>query len=160
MPGRNEAAGAAFRIDRAIGDGIAAVVEAKHRRRLRRLGKPALAAPPGGWADDAAPARAGNDVTVLIDGQEALAAMVEEIRSARSHVHATGWFMSPGFVLQDSGEPLVLRTLLAEAAARVDVRVLLWAGAPAPVFRPSRRTVRRVRDELRRAGPVKCALGH
>ena len=38
------------------------------------------------------------------------------------------------------------------------MRVLLWAGAPVPVFRPSRRTVRRVREELRRAGPIACAL--
>jgi phosphatidylserine/phosphatidylglycerophosphate/cardiolipin synthase-like enzyme len=95
---------------------------------------------------------------VLIDGEEALARVVDELRGARSHVHLTGWFMSPDFVLSDSGHPVVLRTLLAEAARRVDVRVLLWAGAPLPVFRPSRRSVRGVRDELRRAGPVKCAL--
>jgi phosphatidylserine/phosphatidylglycerophosphate/cardiolipin synthase-like enzyme len=151
-------AGRAFRLERAAGDGVTAAVEAKHRWRLRRLGSDALVAPPGGWAGDAPPPRAGNDVTVLIDGADALAAMVKEIRSARSHVHATGWFMSPDFVLEDAGEPVVLRTLLAETAARVDVRILLWAGAPLPVFRPSRRTVRRVRDELRGAGPIRCAL--
>ena len=133
-------------------------MKAKHRRRLHRLGNRALDAPPGGWAEDAPPPRSGNDVTVLIDGDEALGAMVEEIRGARSHVHATGWFMSPDFVLRDSDEPVVVRNLLAEAAARVDVRVLLWAGAPVPVFHPSRRAARRVRDELRRAGPIRCAL--
>ncbi|HEY7259619.1 MAG TPA: phosphatidylserine/phosphatidylglycerophosphate/cardiolipin synthase family protein [Gaiellales bacterium] len=158
MSRRVTAAGIAFRLDRAAGDRITAVVEAKHRRRLNRLGKQALTAPPGGWADDAPPPRAGNDLTLLIDGHEALGAMVEEIRGARSHVHLTGWFMSPDFVLQESSEPVVLRTLLAEAADRVDVRVLLWAGAPAPVFRPSRRTVRRVRDQLRAAGPIRCEL--
>jgi phosphatidylserine/phosphatidylglycerophosphate/cardiolipin synthase-like enzyme len=158
MNGSMKAAGLRFRIERATGNVVTAAVQAKHRRRLDRLGHRALAAPPGGWADDAPPPRPGNDVTVLIDGDEALGAMVEEIRGARSHVHATGWFMSPDFVLQDSDEPVVLRNLLAEAAARVDVRVLLWAGAPVPVFRPSRRAARRVRDELRRAGPIKCAL--
>ena len=158
MSRRATAAGIAFRLDREAGDWITAVVEAKHRRRLSRLGKRALTAPPGGWAEDAPPPTAGNDVTLLIDGHEALGAMVEGIRGARSHVHATGWFMSPDFVLEEASEPVVLRTLLAEAAARVDVRVLLWAGAPLPVFRPSRRTVRQVRDEFRRAGPIRCAL--
>ena len=146
------------RIDRAIGDGIATAVRAKHRRRLARLKKPALDAPPGGWAVDGPPPRAGNRVRVLIDGEDALAEIVDELQGARSHVHLTGWFMSPDFVLRDSGRRVVLRTLLAELARRVDVRVLLWAGAPLPVFRPSRRTVRRVRDELRRAGPIACAL--
>jgi phosphatidylserine/phosphatidylglycerophosphate/cardiolipin synthase-like enzyme len=155
---RTAATDAAFRLDRAAGDAITAAVLAKHRWRMGRLGHGALVAPPGGWADDAPPPRAGNDVTVLIDGADALAAIVREIRSARTHVHATGWFMSPDFVLEDSGEPVILRTLLAEAAARVDVRVLLWAGAPVPVFRPSRRAVRRVRDELLRAGPIRCEL--
>ncbi|HSD01347.1 MAG TPA: phosphatidylserine/phosphatidylglycerophosphate/cardiolipin synthase family protein [Gaiellales bacterium] len=158
MSRSTEAPGWGFRTERAMGDWVTAAVQAKHRRRLNRLGNRALAAPPGGWAEDAPPPRPGNDVTVLIDGDEALGAMVEEIRGARSHVHATGWFMSPDFVLQDSDEPVVLRNLLAEAAARVDVRVLLWAGAPVPVFRPSRRAARRVRDELRRAGPIRCAL--
>ena len=42
---------------------------------------------------------------------------------------------------------------------RVDVRVLLWAGAPLPLFRPSRRMARRTRArELRRAGPIRCVL--
>ena len=97
-------------------------------------------------------------MTVLVDGEEALAAVAREIRGARSHVHMTGWFMSPDFVLEDSEEPVVLRTLLAEAAARADVRVLLWAGAPVPVFHPSRRAARRVCAELRGAGRVRCAL--
>jgi phosphatidylserine/phosphatidylglycerophosphate/cardiolipin synthase-like enzyme len=148
---------AAFRFDRAVGDGVTAAVRAKHRRRLARVGHAALDAPAGGWAGDAPAPRAGNDVTVLIDGEEALAAIVREIRGARSHVHVTGWFMSPDFVLEDPGEPVVLRTLLAEAAARVDVRVLMWAGAPVPAFRPSRRAARRVRAELREAG-VRCEL--
>jgi phosphatidylserine/phosphatidylglycerophosphate/cardiolipin synthase-like enzyme len=149
---------AVLRLDRAAGDAVTAAVEAKHRRRLDRLGNRALDAPPGGWATDAPPPRPENDVTVLIDGEDALAAMVGAIRAARSHIHMTGWFMSPDFVLEDSSPPVVLRNLLSEAAARVDVRVLLWAGAPVPVFRPSRRDARRVCDELRHTGRVSCAL--
>ncbi len=59
---------------------------------------------------------------------------------------------------EDGDRPVVVRDLLAEAARRVDVRVLLWAGAPIPVFRPSRRAVRAVRDELaaRRPDPLRA----
>jgi phosphatidylserine/phosphatidylglycerophosphate/cardiolipin synthase-like enzyme len=41
---------------------------------------------------------------------------------------------------------------------RIDVRVLLWAGAPVPVFTPGRRAVRRAREELVRGTRVVCAL--
>jgi len=149
---------AALRADRMVGDTVTAAVRAKHRRRLARIGNPALDAPAGGWAGNGPPPRDGNAVTVLVDGEDALAAIVREVRGARSHVHMTGWFMSPDFVLEDSEEPVVLRTLLAEAAAKVDVRVLLWAGAPVPAFQPSRRAARRVCAELRRAGRIRCAL--
>ena len=146
------------RVDRAIGRSVTTAVRAKHRRRLARVSNPVLDAPPGGWAVDGPPPRSGNLLRVLIDGEEALTEVVDELRGARSHVHLTGWFMSPDFVLRDAGRPVVLRSLLAEVARRVDVRVLLWAGAPLPVFRPSRRTVRRVRDEFRQAAPIQCAL--
>ena len=51
-----------------------------------------------------------------------------------------------------------VRELLAELATRVEVRVLLWAGAPMPVFTPDRREMRRVRDRLTQHTKVKCAL--
>ncbi len=146
------------RIDRRIGDSVARAVRRHHVRRLRRLGSAALRAPGGGWAEDAPPPRDGNAFDVLIDGEAALPAMVEAIRAARSHVHLTGWFMSPDFVLAEEGGPVVVRDLLGEAVARADVRVLLWAGAPLPVFRPSRRQVREVRARLLEAGPIRCAL--
>ena len=63
-----------------------------------------------------------------------------------SHVHVAGWYFTPSFRLGDGGP--TLRELLAEAAERVDVRVLAWAGAPLPLFHPDRREVRAVRDEL------------
>ena len=147
-----------LRADRRLGDGVTRAVRGHHARRLRRLGSPALDAPPGGWAADAAPPRAGNALEVLVDGETALPRMVEAIRSATSHVHLTGWFLSPDFLLEDGDPPVVVRDLLAQMAARVDVRVLLWAGAPAPIFRPARRLTRGVRDELQAAGPIRCAL--
>jgi phosphatidylserine/phosphatidylglycerophosphate/cardiolipin synthase-like enzyme len=147
-----------LRLDRSAGDAIASAVGRHHTRRLERIGSDALDAPPGGWADDAPPPRAGNDVEVLVDGETAFRRVVADIRAARSFVHLTGWFLSPDFVLEDEEAPVVARDLLAAAAGRVDVRVLLWAGAPIPVFTPARRLARAVRDELRRAGPIHCAL--
>jgi phosphatidylserine/phosphatidylglycerophosphate/cardiolipin synthase-like enzyme len=92
---------------------------------------------------------------VLIDGEEALSRIAEELRRAESHVHLAGWFFSPHFRLH---EDAVLRDLLAELAERVDVRVLVWAGAPLPLFHPSRAEVRQMRDELTRGTRIQCAL--
>ncbi|HEY4347727.1 MAG TPA: phospholipase D-like domain-containing protein [Gaiellaceae bacterium] len=108
----------------------------------------ALDPPAGGWAECAPPAREGNSLEVLIDGAEVLPAIAAAMLRARSHVHVTGWFFTPSFALVRDGDPIVLRDLFAELAERVDVRVLAWAGAPLPVFRPSRRDVRAMRDEL------------
>jgi phosphatidylserine/phosphatidylglycerophosphate/cardiolipin synthase-like enzyme len=146
------------RLDRSAGDAIASAVRRHHTRRLERIGSSSLDAPAGGWAHDAPPPRAGNEVEVLIDGATAFRRIVADIRAARSSVHLTGWFLSPDFVLEDGDTPVIVRDLLAAAAARVDVRVLLWAGAPLPVFTPARRLVRTVRDELERAGGIHCAL--
>jgi phosphatidylserine/phosphatidylglycerophosphate/cardiolipin synthase-like enzyme len=54
--------------------------------------------------------------------------------------------------------PVLLRELLREAAESVDVRVLLWAGAPVPVFAPRRASVREGRDELVRGTRIEAAL--
>jgi len=150
-----------YRLDRMAGALVTGAVRRHHAHRLDRIGSSAMRAPAGGWATDAPPPRQGNSLEVLVDGEAALPRMVADIRAARSHVHITGWFVSPDFVLDSGDPPVVVRDLLAEAAARVDVRVLLWAGAPIPVFTPTRSRVRAVRDELRRAGPIHCALdGH
>src|SRR3954466_14803409 len=118
---------------------------AHHRRRLGRVGwRHALDAPPGGWAAGDPPPRAGNRVDVLVDGAEALPAIVRELEGSRSHVWLAGWHFTPELELGGR----TLRELLAEAAERVDVRVLAWAGAPLPLFHPDRREVRQVRDEL------------
>jgi phosphatidylserine/phosphatidylglycerophosphate/cardiolipin synthase-like enzyme len=101
---------------------------------------------------------AGNSLEVLIDGEHALAEMAAEIRSARSHIHIAGWHITPGFELTHDGSTPPLRKLLAELAERVDVRVLVWAGPPLPVFEPHRSDVRAARDELVRGTRVRCVL--
>jgi phosphatidylserine/phosphatidylglycerophosphate/cardiolipin synthase-like enzyme len=130
-----------------------------HRRRLRRIGwEHALDAASSGWAATSSPFRPGNRVEVLIDGADALPAIAEAFRQSRSHVHVTGWYFTPGFDLVREGDPLPLRDLLAELAERVDVRILAWAGAPLPLFRPSRGDVRQMRERLVANTRVQCAL--
>ena len=52
----------------------------------------------------------------------------------------------------------ILRNLLADLAERLEVKVLVWAGAPLPLFRPSRHDVRKMREALIRHTKIECAL--
>jgi phosphatidylserine/phosphatidylglycerophosphate/cardiolipin synthase-like enzyme len=151
------------RLDDALGDAVERAVCAHHRRRLARLGHDRVLDPPAGIADTIGPAdtgsfapRDGTRVELFVDGADALPRMAEEIARAKRHVHLAGWFFSPDFELGRGGP--TLRTLLADAAERVDVRVLAWAGAPLPLFHPDRREVRRMRDALIGGTRVSMAL--
>jgi phosphatidylserine/phosphatidylglycerophosphate/cardiolipin synthase-like enzyme len=148
------------RVDSRLGDLLDYAVCAHHQRRLRRLG----------WADALAgratdqemdtmlPARSGNAVRVLIDGEEALTEMVEAISAAKSHVHIAGWHTSPEFrPTRQAGAP-TLRELLADVAERVPVRLLMWAGPPLPLFKPTRRMAREACAGFRRDSRVRCEL--
>jgi phosphatidylserine/phosphatidylglycerophosphate/cardiolipin synthase-like enzyme len=147
------------RLDSALGDSLERATCAHHRRRLRRLDRSdALDASGYEWASGATPPREGSSLDVLIDGERAFARMAEAIASARSHVYLAGWCVTPEFALTNGDHPVILRQLLAEVAARVPVRVLLWAGAPLPFYPVSRRKVRRTREELCRGNEVVCAL--
>jgi phosphatidylserine/phosphatidylglycerophosphate/cardiolipin synthase-like enzyme len=147
------------RFDEAVGNATERLIAGHHRRRLARQGwAHALDAGPGGWAAGDPPPRPGNSIEILIDGAEALPQLAETLEAAKAHVHLAGWHFSPEFELRRNGEPLVLRNLLAELAERVEVRVLAWAGAPLPLFKPSRRDVRAVREALTSGTKVHCAL--
>jgi phosphatidylserine/phosphatidylglycerophosphate/cardiolipin synthase-like enzyme len=142
-----------------LGEQVSRQICSHHQRRLRRIGQGARLDPPaGGWAAGSPPPRDGNAIEILIDGAEALPAIAEELGRARSHVHLTGWHFSPDFALKRDGELVVLRMLLADLAERIDVRVLVWAGAPLPLFRPSRRDVRAMRERLVKETKIQCAL--
>src|SRR5436190_2899579 len=144
-------------LDQALGSKLERTLIAHHRRRLARIGRlDALDAPPGGWAAGDPSPRAGNDVEVFVDGSHALPAIADAVESARSYVWLAGWHFSPELWLRDGGP--TLRTLLAEASRQVEVRVLAWAGAPLPLFHPSRREVREVREQLIRGTPIEYAL--
>jgi phosphatidylserine/phosphatidylglycerophosphate/cardiolipin synthase-like enzyme len=144
---------------RAINETIDHAVTAHYARRLRKAGwGPALGAAELGWAHGTFPPRSGNDIDVLIDGAAFLPAVAEELARAESHVHLTGWHFSPELDLTRGAEPTILRNLLAELAERIDVRVLLWRGAPVALYRPSRRAVRTMIDQLCRWNRIRCEV--
>ncbi len=142
----------------ALGREIDRTIRNRHRRRLRRVGQEHVLDASSFDFAEGAPARDGNTIEVLIDGSEALPRMAADMAAATSHVHLTGWFLSPELALSREEEPLVVRILLAELAERVDVRVLLWKGAPIPAFRPSRTDVREMERTLARHTKIKTAL--
>jgi phosphatidylserine/phosphatidylglycerophosphate/cardiolipin synthase-like enzyme len=148
--------------DLLIGRAIERYLEAHHRYRLRRLGRlDALAPADDGspWCREAPPPRDGCSIEVLVDGAQTLTAISEAIRGARRSVRMAGWHTAPHFALERGEPPAVLRELLADAVARgVEVRVLLWAGAPLRVFTPARADVRADARELERDTGVRVAL--
>jgi phosphatidylserine/phosphatidylglycerophosphate/cardiolipin synthase-like enzyme len=132
----------ALRADRQLGAAASRATCAHHRRRLGRIGRlGALDPPAGGWAAAEPQPRQGGLLEVLIDGAEVLPRIVAELERAESHVHIAGWSFTPGFALTRGAAPTILRDLLAELAERIEVRVLVWAGAPLPLNRLSRATV-------------------
>lgn len=146
--------------DRLLGNIVEVGMLAKHRRRLSRLGhRESIEPSPGSlWASGEPRPRKGNLLEVLIDGAEALPAIEQAIRSARSHVHVAGWSITPSFALTRGEDPVIVRELLRDVARGLDVRVLLWAGAPVPVIRPDARDVRRDRDALMAGSRVRVGL--
>jgi len=151
-------------IDAAVGDAVEAAVRLKHRRRLARLGwSRALEPPDDGslWAAGDPPPRAGSEVEVLIDGAQALPALAAALRGARRYVRLTGWHLEPAFELlrgADAGHGRSIGALLGELARTVDVRVLVWAGAPLPAIHPTRREVREVVERLTRQTGIRCEI--
>jgi phosphatidylserine/phosphatidylglycerophosphate/cardiolipin synthase-like enzyme len=148
-------------VDERVGDGLERVLCAHHERRLRRLGWGDVLEPDGkdDRFHDHAPVRGGNRMEVLIDGEEALPAIEQAIRNARSSVHIANWHASPDFRLtREPGAP-TLRDLLAMTAQRgVAVRLLLWAGPPVPAFQPTRRLVRAEQQRFTAHTGVRCVL--
>jgi phosphatidylserine/phosphatidylglycerophosphate/cardiolipin synthase-like enzyme len=144
--------------DAAVGDAVEALVRVHHRRRLARVGwDEAFEASGELWAAGDPPPREGNELELLVDGANAFPRIAADLARAESSVHIAGWYLSTELALVREGDRVVLLDLLAELAKRVEVRVLLWAGAPLPLFEPSRSKVREVRDRLVAAG-VRCGL--
>jgi phosphatidylserine/phosphatidylglycerophosphate/cardiolipin synthase-like enzyme len=145
-------------MDDKIGEGVERLVVAHHRRRLDRHGWRAAWDPPGDglWCAGDPPPRDGNRVELLVDGVEVLPRIAEAVADAKESVLLAGWAFTPSFRLGPAGP--TLRELLAETAERADVRVLAWAGAPLPLFTPSRAHVRQMRDTLVKGTRIRMAL--
>jgi phosphatidylserine/phosphatidylglycerophosphate/cardiolipin synthase-like enzyme len=157
------------RIDTVAGRAIEGAMRAHHRRRLAGLGRLEQLDPPQDgrlWCAGSPAPRPGCQLDVLVDGEAALSQIADTIEGARSHVHVAGWHLEPNFELRRAGggggdgpaKAANLRELLAELAERVEVKVLAWAGAPLPVFTPSRAEVRRTREQLVAGTRIACAL--
>ncbi|HEY2005213.1 MAG TPA: phospholipase D family protein [Solirubrobacteraceae bacterium] len=149
----------AGRLDALVGDGIEAAVNLKHRRRLQRLGWGHVFSPsePGVFARGEPPPREGCRLEVLIDGANALPVIAQAMSEAQSFVHITGWHLAPSFALHRSGEhDKPIGVLLAELAERIDVRVLVWSGAPVPAFHPTRKEVASALENLRRGTRIQA----
>ena len=85
--------------------------------------------------------------------------MAEAIANARSHVHIAGWCVTPDFAMSAGADrPSILRDLLADAARRVPVRVLLWGGAPCRSTRSRGASCGGSGEELCRGNQIVCAL--
>lgn len=142
----------AGRLDAVVGNGIEAAVSLKHRRRLQRLGwgHAFSPEPPDVFAQGDPPPRPGCRLEVLVDGSHALPEMARAMRQAQHFIHLSGWDIEPSFVLERDGEHPPLGVLLAELAERVEVRVLVWSGAPLPAFHPTRSEVAGMLENLTR----------
>jgi phosphatidylserine/phosphatidylglycerophosphate/cardiolipin synthase-like enzyme len=144
------------KLDALLGDGIERSVMAKHRWRLERLGSEALHPDGGWWAQGDPPPRRDCKLEVLIDGAGAFAAIAEAIEGAQESVYITGWHIAPYFELVRGASTVVLGELLAEVAECSDVRVLVWAGSPLPVFHPTRSEVAEAVRTLTRQTRIRC----
>ena len=138
------------RLDALVGDGIEATVSFKHRRRLQRLGWERVFEPStaGVFAAGDPPPREGCQLDVLIDGADALPQIAAAMAQAKHFVHVSGWHIAPSFELGRTKPQQQIGVILAELAQRIDVRVLVWSGAPVPVFHPTRAEVREAIHEL------------
>jgi phosphatidylserine/phosphatidylglycerophosphate/cardiolipin synthase-like enzyme len=147
------------KVDERLGERLEHVLCAHHERRLRNLGWGEVFEPAENRFGGRPEVRHGNRLDVLIDGEEALPAIEKAIRNARSRVHIANWHASPDFRLTREPDAPTLRDLLAATAQRgVDVRLLLWAGPPLPLFQPSRGLVRDGLKKFTANSGVKCVL--
>ncbi|GAC1490430.1 MAG: phospholipase D-like domain-containing protein [Solirubrobacteraceae bacterium] len=147
-------------IDRAIGDAVEHAACAHHERRMSRLDQRGALEPQGGglWCAGEPPPRAGNSIEFEVDGASALPRIARELEGATEQVHIAGWHVQHDFELERGAAAQPLKTILAGLAERIPVRVLAWAGAPAPIFKPTRRQVREGRKQLCAGTQIRCVL--
>ena len=96
---------------------------------------------------------------VLIDGANAMPEIAAAMAEAKSFVHVTGWALRPrpsrlcpGH--RPHGEIRGSRSLSWPEG--IAVRVLVWSGAPVPVFHPTRKEVTATLENLRRGTRIQA----
>ena len=147
------------RADALVGDGVEAAVRYKHRRRLSRLGWGDVYDPrsPGVFATGDPPPREGCELRGADRRrQRACPRSPPRMERANSFVHITGWHVAPAFALVRDHPHGQIGVLLAELAERVEVRVLVWSGAPVPAFHPTRKEVAATLENLRRGTRIQA----
>jgi len=104
-------------------------------------------------------------VTPLVDGDRFLGELFTALHSARRYVYVAGWCLTPELPLRRGTPQELVETRLLEVlrttAARVPVRILLWAGSRA-VLHPSPADMERVVRVFARQAPnnLTCRLDH
>ena len=110
------------------------------------------------WAAGDPPPRAGNALDVLIDGAAYFPVLERAIRCARRSVLIAGGASRRGSRSSATSRRCFCASCWARRPSRLTFAVLLWAGAPVPVFAPRRASVRAGRDQLVRGTRIKAAL--
>src|SRR5579872_1981664 len=134
---------------------VAPVVRAAHRRHGPNQSRPG----PDGklseewrgeprWYDSDTPPRRHNRITPLVHGHDYFTDLCHELSRAGQRVTVAGWCLTPSMALlrQETGLR-ALSDVLAEVAERVDIYVLIWAGAPA-LFKPDRKAAEEAQARL------------
>ena len=155
-----------------VGPAVSPMLHRRHARTLREAEvDPAAAARArsawwGGdsrWFAAGTPPREHNRITPLIDGDAYFTRLHAALTGAQQYVYITGWCMTPYVPLlrRNAADLLGTRLLdiLSETAARVPVRILLWAGAPF-VIQPTKSVVRATQRIFQECatGDLRCAL--
>ncbi len=159
---------------RRVGSALSIVSARRHRLTKRRGGHTSAQQSPSAdtwwgrdprWFPEGTPPRQRNQVTPLVDGHSYFPALAEALRNARHYVYIVGWCLTPNMPLERRDESEMIQSrlvsLLAEAAGRLPVRILLWSGSPF-LFQPTARSVRQLRDVLAKEGhgDMQCRLDH
>jgi len=158
-----------------VGRQVRRLIGPLHRRRHRRILRRGLVrlanqrTPAGWWADDdcwypsSTPPRRHNHVVPLVNGEAFFTALTAALTEAEHYVYIAGWCLTPHLPLaRRTPDDLIesrLLTLLSATAARVPVRVLLWAGAPV-LLQPTNRTMEAVAHTVATegTGDLQCHL--
>lgn len=118
------------------------------------------------WFTNGTPPRLHNQITPLIDGQAYFTALAQAIQEAEHYIFIIGWSFTPLIPINRHKPEAITQSrllhLLSEAAQRLSVRILIWAGAPF-LFQPDTKITKEVQQQIEKhqketGSDVKCYL--